>query len=86
MSRIDDAVTRILRVKLRAGLFDAPRPSERALANDPANLVDRALARRALLEGEHAAAAVTVEKRDVEPRPLAQQQHILLQLRVGERE
>ena len=50
MSRIDDAVTRILRVKLRAGLFEAPRPSERALANDPANLVDRALARRAVRE------------------------------------
>ena len=50
MSRIDDAVTRILRVKLRAGLFDLPRPSERALANDPENLVDRALARRAVRE------------------------------------
>jgi beta-glucosidase len=50
MSRIDDAVTRILRVKLRAGLFDLPRPSERKLANDPDNLVDRALARRAVRE------------------------------------
>ena len=50
MSRIDDAVTRILRVKLRAGLFELPRPSERALANDPDNLVDRALARRAVRE------------------------------------
>src|SRR4029079_1111674 len=43
MSGIDDAVTRILRVKLRAGLFDEPRPSERRFANDPDNLVDRAL-------------------------------------------
>jgi beta-glucosidase len=50
MSRIDDAVTRILRVKLRAGLFDAPRPSARPFANDPANLVDRPLARRAVRE------------------------------------
>jgi len=50
MSRIDDAVTRILRVKLRAGLFEAPRPSQRPLANDPENLVDRALARRAVRE------------------------------------
>jgi len=50
MARIDDAVTRILRVKLRAGLFEAPRPSERALANDPNNLVDRKLARRAVRE------------------------------------
>lgn len=32
-SRIDDAVTRILRVKMRAGLFDKPRPSQRPLAN-----------------------------------------------------
>jgi beta-glucosidase len=50
MARIDDAVTRILRVKLRAGLFELPRPSERALANDPDNLVDRKLARRAVRE------------------------------------
>jgi beta-glucosidase len=50
MSRIDDAVTRILRVKLRAGLFDLPRPSERSFANDPDNLVDRSLARRAVRE------------------------------------
>jgi beta-glucosidase len=33
MSRIDDAVTRILRVKLRAGLFEKGRPSSRPLAN-----------------------------------------------------
>ncbi|WLQ13336.1 glycoside hydrolase family 3 N-terminal domain-containing protein [Hahella aquimaris] len=32
MSRIDDAVARILRVKLRAGLFEKPKPSQRALA------------------------------------------------------
>jgi beta-glucosidase len=48
MSRIDDAVTRILRVKLRAGLFDLPRPSERRFAGDEDNLVDRKLARRAV--------------------------------------
>ncbi len=29
MSRIDDAVTRILRVKFRAGLFDKPSPAQR---------------------------------------------------------
>jgi beta-glucosidase len=50
MARIDDAVTRIIRVKLRAGLFEEPRPSERALAKDPNNLVDRKLARRAVRE------------------------------------
>ncbi|MCP8898154.1 glycoside hydrolase family 3 protein [Gilvimarinus xylanilyticus] len=32
MSRIDDAVSRILRVKLRAGLFEAGKPSSRPLA------------------------------------------------------
>ena len=40
-ARIDDAVTRILRVKLRAGLFEKGRPSSRPLANQ------RALDRRA---------------------------------------
>ncbi|QYJ84978.1 exo 1,3/1,4-beta-D-glucan glucohydrolase [Shewanella mesophila] len=32
MSRIDDAVSRILRVKLRAGLFEKPSPKSRPLA------------------------------------------------------
>ncbi|OZG71590.1 beta-glucosidase [Hahella sp. CCB-MM4] len=32
MDRINDAVSRILRVKLRAGLFEKPKPSERQLA------------------------------------------------------
>ena len=32
MTRIDDAVRRILRVKLRAGLFEKPRPAKRPLA------------------------------------------------------
>ncbi|HEX3765525.1 MAG TPA: glycoside hydrolase family 3 protein [Kofleriaceae bacterium] len=50
MSRIDDAVTRILRVKLRAGLFEEPRPSARPGASNPDNLVDHALARRAVRE------------------------------------
>lgn len=31
MERLDDAVRRILRVKFRMGLFDKPRPSQRAL-------------------------------------------------------
>ena len=33
MSRIDDAVRRILRVKLLSGLFDKPRPNERYWSN-----------------------------------------------------
>ncbi|MBC3767163.1 glycoside hydrolase family 3 protein [Neptunicella marina] len=32
MSRLDDAVSRILRVKVRAGLFDKPSPANRPLA------------------------------------------------------
>ena len=35
-SRIDDAVTRILRVKLRAGLFEKGRPSSRPFSNQRA--------------------------------------------------
>src|SRR3989454_11344088 len=50
MSRIDDAVTRILRVKLRAGLFGARRPSERRLAGDAGTLV-RSEERRVGKEG-----------------------------------
>ncbi|MGB5675881.1 MAG: glycoside hydrolase family 3 protein, partial [Gemmatimonadota bacterium] len=35
MERIDDAVRRILAVKLAYGLFDRPRPAERRWSNDP---------------------------------------------------
>lgn len=48
MSRIDDAVRRILRVKLRAGLFEAPRPSQRAGAGSGDALLHRELAREAV--------------------------------------
>ncbi|WED29085.1 glycoside hydrolase family 3 C-terminal domain-containing protein [Vibrio sp. DW001] len=34
LSRIDDAVTRILRVKMRAGLWNKPQPTKRAYAGD----------------------------------------------------
>ncbi|MET0855301.1 MAG: glycoside hydrolase family 3 N-terminal domain-containing protein [Telluria sp.] len=47
LARIDDAVTRILRVKLRAGLF-GKRPSDNPYAGKDAALQDRALARRAV--------------------------------------
>ena len=49
MARIDDAVTRIVRVKLRAGLF-GKRPSQNAFAGKDAALLDRDLARRAVRE------------------------------------
>jgi beta-glucosidase len=51
MERLDDAVRRILRVKLRAGVFDAPRPSARTHAGDSKLLGSaehRALAREAV--------------------------------------
>lgn len=51
MHRIDDAVSRILRVKLRAGMWDKPMPSQRALAGNQiilGNPKHRALAREAV--------------------------------------
>jgi beta-glucosidase len=52
-TRIDDAVARILRVKLRAGLFERGRPSSRPLANHFDELgapAHRAIARQAVRE------------------------------------
>ena len=49
MARIDDAVTRILRVKLRAGLF-GKRPSDNVYAGKDEALQARDLARRAVRE------------------------------------
>jgi beta-glucosidase len=49
MARIDDAVTRIVRVKLRAGLF-GKKPSANAFAGKPEALQARALARQAVRE------------------------------------
>ena len=53
LSRIDDAVTRILRVKFRAGLFEKGKPSSRPLANKRELLgapEHRELARQAVRE------------------------------------
>ncbi len=53
MSRIDDAVSRILRVKIRAGLFDKPSPAKRKLSGKT-ELIGQAshrdVARRAVRE------------------------------------
>jgi beta-glucosidase len=49
MTRIDDAVSRIVRAKLAMGAF-GKRPSQRAGAGDASRLQDRALARRAVRE------------------------------------
>ncbi|MEK8033972.1 glycoside hydrolase family 3 N-terminal domain-containing protein [Ideonella sp. DXS29W] len=48
MSRINDAVTRILRVKMRAGMFNGRKPSQTAGAGDPQQLQARSLARQAV--------------------------------------
>jgi beta-glucosidase len=72
MSRIDDAVTRILRVKLRGGLFEAPRPSQREFANDPQNLVAHQLARRAVRE------SLVLLKNDHAVLPLGRDKKILV--------
>lgn len=53
MSRIDDAVTRILRVKMRAGLFTQKQPSLRQYANNTTEIgsaANRAIARQAVRE------------------------------------
>ncbi len=52
VARIDDAVRRILRVKARLGLLDAPKPSMRAPAAEASvgSAKHRALARRAVRE------------------------------------
>ncbi len=53
MARLDEAVRRILRVKLRMGLFDRGRPSTRPLPTQPALLGGadhRAIARQAVRE------------------------------------
>ncbi len=53
MARLDDAVTRILRVKMRLGLFEAGAPSKRALGGKFEQLgsaAHRALARQAVRE------------------------------------
>ncbi len=52
-SRLDDAVKRILRVKLRAGLFDGVSPAKRLFAGDASWIghpEHRALARKAVAE------------------------------------
>lgn len=51
MERLEEAVARILRVKIRAGLLDAPRPSQRAYAGEFGRLGSpehRAVAREAV--------------------------------------
>ena len=79
LARIDDAVTRILRVKMRAGLFRvvdgasvATRPSQRAGARDAAAAHPRALAREAVRE------SLVLLKNDRGTLPLARRGRVLV--------
>ena len=71
MSRIDDAVTRILRVKLRAGLFEH-KPSDGRYAGDEKALRHRELARRAVRE------SLVLLKNEDKLLPLRRDQRVLV--------
>ena len=75
MERLDDAVTRILRVKFRAGVFDAGPPSKRTLAGDFKMLAspeERALARDAVRQ------TLVLLKNNGGLLPLASNKHVLV--------
>jgi beta-glucosidase len=75
MDRLDDAVTRILRVKYRAGIFDAGPPSKRPGAGDFKNLnspEQRAIARQAVRE------SLVLLKNNDGLLPLAANKHVLV--------
>ena len=74
VSRVDDAVRRILRTKLRYGLFDMPRPTQRpGIANAGFGCSDhRELARRAARKSQ------VLLKNEQEALPLKQGQRILV--------
>ncbi|WPC68062.1 glycoside hydrolase family 3 N-terminal domain-containing protein [Rhodoferax ferrireducens] len=71
MARIDDAVSRILRVKLRAGMF-GKKPSQGIYAGKPEALLARDLARQAVRE------SLVLLKNNHAILPLARGQHILV--------
>ena len=86
LARIDDAVTRILRVKMRAGLFRvvdgatlATRPSQRAGAHDAAAANPRALAREAVRR------SLVLLKNDRATLPLARHGRVLVVGRAADR-
>ncbi|WP_375748665.1 glycoside hydrolase family 3 N-terminal domain-containing protein [Vibrio sp. HN007] len=75
MSRIDDAVTRILRVKMRAGLWEKPRPSERVLAGAQ-NLLGKKEHREIAREAVRKSLVLLKNKQGI--LPLASNQKVLL--------
>ncbi|WP_288132504.1 glycoside hydrolase family 3 N-terminal domain-containing protein [Microbulbifer sp.] len=73
--RLDDAVRRILRVKMRSGLFEAGLPSERANAGDESLIgapEHRAIARQAVRE------SLVLLKNNDNLLPLARDQRVLV--------
>ena len=75
ISRIDDAVTRILRVKMRAGLWEKPCPSARALAGNQSllgNPEHREIARKAVRN------SLVLLKNKEQILPLAKNQKVIL--------
>jgi beta-glucosidase len=75
MKRLDEAVARILRVKLRAGLFEAGRPSSRPLAGEfdkIGSVEHRAIARQAVRE------SLVLLKNDGKTLPLKSGQKLLI--------
>ncbi len=71
MARIDDAVTRILRVKLRAGLF-GKKPSDNKYAGKPEALQAKALAREMVRE------SLVLLKNDTNALPLTKGKKLLV--------
>ncbi len=75
MERLDDAVTRILRVKFRAGVFDGVKPSKRELGGDFKMLASpeqRAVARDAVRQ------SLVLLKNNGGLLPLASNKHVLV--------
>lgn len=75
MQRIDDAVTRILRVKMRAGLWEKPQPTKRALGGNQSLIgadEHRAVAREAVRK------SIVLLKNKQDLLPLNPKQKILL--------
>lgn len=75
VQRLNNAVRRILTVKMRAGLFDRPRPSQRKFAGKPEFIgasKHRALARRAVRE------SLVLLKNNHKTLPINPASHILV--------